>query len=76
MMEYATCNESKKCFLQVTDKGRTCCKILLAVDRDGRPVDYHDGKCPFYKRDSQDKPRRFGAHKKKEDNKWSCTDTT
>ncbi len=66
-MDYADCHESKRCFLQVTDKGRTCCKILLASDRDGRLVDYPDGKCPFYKRDPNDKPRHLGAKKKKED---------
>ncbi len=67
MMEYAECHERAKCFLQTTDKGRTCCKILLAVDRYGQPVEYPDGKCPFFKRDPKDKPRRFGAKKKKED---------
>ena len=66
-MEFAECKESAKCFAQVTDKGRTCCKILLASDRDGRTVEYPDGKCPFYKANASDKPRRLGAKKKKED---------
>lgn len=57
MMEYAECRESAKCFAQVTDRGRICCKILLAADRDGRTVEYPDGKCPFYKRNATDKPR-------------------
>ncbi|MBQ3888816.1 MAG: hypothetical protein II738_03610 [Clostridia bacterium] len=63
-MEYAECKERAKCFAQVNDRGRMCCKILLAADRDGRTVEYPDGKCPFFKRESQDKPRRFGAKKK------------
>lgn len=67
-MEYAECHESKRCFAQVTDRGRICCKILLASDRDGRTVEYPEGKCPFYKWEPKDKPRRFGAKKKKEEN--------
>lgn len=66
-MEFAECKERAKCFAQVTDRGHTCCKILLASDRDGRTVEYPDGKCPFYKREPNDKPRRIGAKKKKED---------
>lgn len=66
-MEYAERKERDKCFAQVADKGRTCCKILLASDRDGRTVEYPEGKCPFYKANAIDKPRRLGAKKKKED---------
>lgn len=50
-MEYITCKESKRCFAQVTDRGRTCCKILL--------TNYQDGKCPFFKVKAYDKPRRI-----------------
>lgn len=66
-MEYADCNERAKCFAQVAHNVRTGCKILLAEDRYGRPVNYPDGECPFYKRNATDKPRRIGAKKKKED---------